>query len=311
MILQISGGPAHSDFRLAKLLNALRSATPGVRKLASRFLHLVECDAPLDADARTRLEALLTYGPRHSAEQPAHQWLLVAPRPGTISPWSSKATDIAQVCGLAQVRRIERGVRFYLEAGDVLSEADLVRAGALLHDRMTECVLLQEAQFGALFQHGQPQPLRTIARSVESLRAANRELGLALSDDEIEYLAHSFGRLGRDPADVELMMFAQANSEHCRHKIFNASFIIDGAPQERSMFSMIRNTHAQAPTGVLSAYQDNAAVIEGSMGRRYFPDPGSGVYGAHAEAIDILMKVETHNHPTAISPFPGASTGSG
>ena len=311
MILQIPGGPAHSDFRLAKLLGAVRAVVPGLRRLASRFVHLVDCDVAPDSLAQQRLQALLTYGPRHTADQPAGQWLLVAPRAGTISPWSSKATDIAHVCGLSQLRRIERGVRFYLEAAGTLSEAALIRAGVVLHDRMTECVLLHEAQFDTLFQHGQPQPLRAIARNVESLRAANGALGLALSDDEIEYLASSFGRLGRDPTDVELMMFAQANSEHCRHKIFNATFTIDGARQENSLFAMIRNTHAQAPAGVLSAYQDNAAVIEGSTGRRYFPDPATGVYGAHVEPIDILMKVETHNHPTAISPFPGASTGSG
>jgi phosphoribosylformylglycinamidine synthase len=311
MILQIPGGPAHSDFRLAKLLNAVRAAVPGARRLASRFLHLVDCQTALDGATRQRLQALLTYGPRHAADQPSGRWLLVAPRAGTISPWSSKATDIAQVCGLSQLRRIERGIRFYLDSDGALSDAELIRAGAVLHDRMTECVLLHEAQFEALFQHGSPQPLRTIARSVGSLRAANGELGLALSDDEIEYLATSFDRLGRDPTDVELMMFAQANSEHCRHKIFNATFTIDAAPQEKSLFAMIRNTHAKSPAGVLSAYQDNAAVIEGTAGKRYFPDPLTGVYGAHAETIDILMKVETHNHPTAISPFPGASTGSG
>jgi len=311
MILQIPGGPAHSDFRLAKLLSAVRERVPGVRRLTSRFVHLVDCDVAPVAAARERLDALLTYGPRHTTDQPAGQWLLVAPRAGTISPWSSKATDIAHVCGLSPLRRIERGVRFYLEAAGALSEAQLLEAGVVLHDRMTECVLLHEAQLDTLFRHGQPRPLRSLARSIESLRAANRELGLALSEDEIGYLASSFERLGRDPTDVELMMFAQANSEHCRHKIFNATFTIDGARQEKSLFAMIRNTHAQAPAGVLSAYKDNAAVIEGSPGRRYFPDPATGVYGAHAEAIDILMKVETHNHPTAISPFAGASTGSG
>jgi phosphoribosylformylglycinamidine synthase len=176
---------------------------------------------------------------------------------------------------------------------------------------MTECVLLDESGFPQLFGHGQPQPLRRIARDAASLNAANDELGLALSADEIEYLTHSFGHLGRDPTDVELMMFAQANSEHCRHKIFNAQFTVDGSPQELSLFGMIRNTHACAPEGVLSAYRDNAAVIEGPVARRYFPDPGTGIYGAHTEHVDILMKVETHNHPTAISPFPGASTGSG
>ncbi|MFO1503836.1 MAG: phosphoribosylformylglycinamidine synthase [Steroidobacteraceae bacterium] len=310
MILQLPGGPAHSDFRLAKLLDAVRAAVPGVRAIASRYLHLVDCATPLSDAERERLVALLTYGPRYTGGEPTGQWLVVAPRQGTTSPWSSKATDIAQVCELPQVRRIERGVRFHFEAGP-LTQAQLTAAGAVLHDRMTESVLLDEAGIAALFDHGQPQPLRRVARDVLSLKAANAELGLALSGDEIEYLTQSFGRLGRDPTDVELMMFAQANSEHCRHKIFNAEFTVDGAAQPLSLFGMIRNTHARAPEGVLSAYKDNAAVIEGPVAKRYFPDPATGVYGWHAEAVDILMKVETHNHPTAISPFPGASTGSG
>src|SRR6188768_307017 len=314
VILHIPGGPAHSDFRLAKLLGAVRAAVPAVRAMVSQYLHLAECELPLDAAQTQRLQALLTYGPHYETrgETPlAGHWLLVAPRPGTTSPWSSKATDIAQVCGLAGVQRIERAVIFRLVADAALDEEQLRAAGAALHDRMTETVLLQEADFASLFTHGSPQALGHVARDSAALHAANAQLGLALSAGEIDYLAESFARLGRDPTDVELMMFAQANSEHCRHKIFNARFSIDGVPQDLSLFAMIRNTHAHAPAGVLSAYQDNAAVIEGSVGLRYFPDPLTGVYGAHAEPIDILMKVETHNHPTAISPFPGASTGSG
>jgi phosphoribosylformylglycinamidine synthase len=311
VILQLPGGPAHSQFRLAKLLDAVRAAVPGVRAISSGYLHLADCDSTLSASEHERLTALLTYGPRYEASEPCGQWLLVAPRPGTTSPWSSKATDIAQVCELPQVRRIERGVRFHLDAATPLSSAEREAAGAVLHDRMTECVLLDEAGFALLFEHGAPQPLRRIARDVASLTAANAKLGLALSAEEIQYLCHSFGRLERDPTDVELMMFAQANSEHCRHKIFNADFTVDGAAQPLSLFGMIRNTHACAPDGVLSAYRDNAAVIAGSLAQRYFPDPATGVYGAHSEHVDILMKVETHNHPTAISPFPGASTGSG
>jgi phosphoribosylformylglycinamidine synthase len=311
VILQLPGGPAHSEFRLTKLLDAVRAVVPAVRGIASGYLHLVDAGGALSAAERERLEALLTYGPRYSADAPPGQWLVVAPRFGTTSPWSSKATDIARVCELAQVRRIERAVKVHLDAAAPLSEAELLAAGSVLHDRMTECVLLDESRFADLFGHGQPQPLRRIARDAASLGAANASLGLALSADEIEYLTLSFGRLGRDPTDVELMMFAQANSEHCRHKIFNAQFTVDGAAQELSLFGMIRNTHAAAPEGVLSAYKDNAAVMEGAVARRYFPDPGTGVYGSHTEAVDILMKVETHNHPTAISPFPGASTGSG
>ncbi len=193
-----------------------------------------------------------------------------------------------------------------------LDGAQLQRIGALLHDRMTEAVLQEDDDVAQLFQSAPPRPLGTVpAQQVRSHGSQPPPWGLALSADEIEYLHASFERLGRDPTDVELMMFAQANSEHCRHKIFNAAFTIDGEPQEKSLFAMIRNTHAHAPQGVLSAYKDNASVIEGWQGERYFPEVASGIYRAHAESIDILMKVETHNHPTAISPFAGAATGSG
>ncbi len=276
----------------------------------SRFLHLVDCPREPTAAQRAQLEALLTYGPRYAADTPAGECLLVVPRPGTISPWSSKATDIARVCGLG-LRRIERGVRFHIEAAAALTQNELTRIAALLHDRMTESVLRADEDVAVLFAQQLPRPFTSVPRSLAGLGRANGELGLALSADEIEYLHASFERLGRDPTDVELMMFAQANSEHCRHKIFNAEFTVDGVTQEKSLFAMIRNTHARSPRGVLSAYQDNAAVIEGWTGQRYFPDPATGIYGAHAEPIDILMKVETHNHPTAISPFPGAATGSG
>jgi phosphoribosylformylglycinamidine synthase len=311
VILRLPGAPAHSDFRLEKLLGQLRAIDPGVRALASRHVHLVDCSAPLDGVELGRLRALLAYGPRVVAGEPAGHLLLVAPRPGTTSPWSSKATDIVQVCGLDKVRRIERGVVFHVDVPSLLPGAALQRLAGPLHDRMTEAVLADEAAVEGLFAHAAPRPLSLVGRDIPSLRAANASLGLALNEEEIAYLAENFARLGRDPTDVELMMFAQANSEHCRHKIFNARFVIDGVPQPHTLFDMIRNTHAVAPDGVLSAYRDNAAVIEGSAGQRYFPDPDTGIYGGHDEPIDILMKVETHNHPTAISPFPGAATGSG
>ncbi|MGC4028309.1 MAG: phosphoribosylformylglycinamidine synthase [Steroidobacteraceae bacterium] len=311
MIRQLPGGPAHSGFRLAKLLAQVQAIEPRVRSLQSRYLHLVDSNAELSDHELARLAQLLTYGPRYAEGTPAGQWLLVAPRPGTTSPWSSKATDIARACGFAQIRRIERGVAFYIVAAQVLPAPALQRLCAVLHDRMTEAVLLAPEACADLFVRHAPRPLATVGRDAAALHAANRTLGLALSDDEIDYLAAAFARLGRDPTDVELMMFAQANSEHCRHKIFNAEFVIDGQQQPRSLFAMIRNTHAVSPAGVLSAYRDNAAVIEGPVAARYFPDPLTGVYGAHREPVDILMKVETHNHPTAISPFPGASTGSG
>jgi phosphoribosylformylglycinamidine synthase len=323
-MLAIRGSAALSPFRIAKLLARLRVQCPAVIGLDAAFVHFVDLERDLAGDERERLEALLTYGPREAgaAEAGAAEAsaaggegvsLWVVPRPGTISPWASKATDIAQVCGLAPVRRIERGIEYRLQHGAALVPADLAVLAASLHDRMTEAVLTSPEEAQALFAREAPRPLRRISLAIgrEALVRADSELGLALSADEIDYLLAAYGELGRDPTDVELMMFAQANSEHCRHKIFNADWVIDGERQPKSLFAMIRNTHARAPQGVLSAYRDNAAVIEGSAGQRWFPDPATGVYGAHAEPIDILLKVETHNHPTAISPFPGASTGSG
>ncbi|HKZ73512.1 MAG TPA: phosphoribosylformylglycinamidine synthase [Steroidobacteraceae bacterium] len=314
MLFEIPGSRAHSDFRIAKLLGRLRAIDPSIAGVAARFVHFVESSRPLDSGEREILGQLLTYGPRSADEwSGAGDLVLVVPRRGTISPWSSKATDIARVCGLEAVQRIERGIEYRLEAGRPLSGAALERAAAPLFDRMIEMALFERGAVAQLFEHSPPRPLATVplARGREALVEANARLGLALSDDEIDYLLAAFRALARDPTDVELMMFAQANSEHCRHKIFNARWIIDGRERERTLFDMIRNTHARSRAGVLSAYRDNAAVIEGTLGARYFPDPRTGVYRAVEEPIDIVMKVETHNHPTAISPFPGAATGSG
>jgi phosphoribosylformylglycinamidine synthase len=309
-MLEIPGSSALSAFRIAKLVDALRARELGVTGLTARYVHFVDLERELTGAESALLAKLLTYGPRETGSVTGGgELLLVVPRAGTISPWSSKATDIAQVCGLAAVRRIERGIAYRMDASRPLGRERLGELGRLLSDRMTEMVLFDGAEAARLFEHARPQPLATIA--VSALSKANAELGLALSQDEIEYLEASFRKLGRDPTDVELMMFAQANSEHCRHKIFNADWVVDGQRKEKSLFAMIRNTHARSPRGVLSAYRDNAAVIEGPTGTRYFPDAVSGVYRSVVEPIDILMKVETHNHPTAISPFPGASTGSG
>ncbi|NLG76156.1 MAG: phosphoribosylformylglycinamidine synthase [Xanthomonadaceae bacterium] len=260
----------------------------------------------------------MTYGPKLSerAVDPISKSsrIVVVPRPGTISPWSSKATDIAHVCGLDAIERIERGIAYELLAEGELTQDALREIAPVLYDRMTESALFAIEDAARLFAHDPPRPLRTVpllARGRAALEEANETLGLALSPDEIDYLVASFQRLERDPTDVELMMFAQANSEHCRHKIFNADWIIDGEPQQKSLFAMIKNTYAKSPNGVLSAYRDNAAVIEGPHGRRWFADVRTQRYMFHDEPIDILMKVETHNHPTAISPFPGAATGSG
>jgi phosphoribosylformylglycinamidine synthase len=323
-MLQLPGAPALSAFRIAKLLARIATLEPAVKALEARFIHFVDTARPLEYEERQILQRLLTYGPHiaqgapaaRTADSPADK-LLVVPREGTISPWSSKATDIAQVCGLTAIRRIERGIEYRLldtgapqsGAPQPLGAERLAALAPLLFDRMTEMVLFDPEQARRLFGHAAPRPLVTVDR--DSLQAANRELGLALSPDEIGYLVTNFQRLGRQPTDVELMMFAQANSEHCRHKIFNADWIVDGRKRDESLFAMIRYTHARNPHGVLSAYRDNAAVIEGTRGTRYFPDPRTGIYGGVEEPIDILMKVETHNHPTAISPYPGAATGSG
>jgi phosphoribosylformylglycinamidine synthase len=316
-MIELPGALAVSEFRVAKLRPALQALLPALGAVTARFLHLIDLERDLGVHEQTLLERLLTYGPREEAQVPAPAAhaaeILVVPRFGTISPWSSKATDIAHVCGLLAVKRIERGIVWRLESGQPMSRELLSQLAAPLFDRMTETMLLDRSGAARLFAHEATRPLRTVSLSAGrgALVKANTDLGLALSDDEIDYLVKNFAALRRDPTDVELMMFAQANSEHCRHKIFNADWIIDGQKQPKSLFAMIRNTHAKNPKGVLSAYRDNAAVIEGSMGKRYFPNPETDIYGAVDEPIDILMKVETHNHPTAISPFPGAATGSG
>ena len=310
-MLLFTGAPALSQFRLAKLESSIRGRIEGLTGLDSRYLHIVDVDRPLTPEEGAVLESLLRYGPAGSDAAPTGSLLLALPRVGTVSPWSSKATDIAHVCGLAAVRRIERGIAWYLRTTRPLGASELAAAGAVLHDRMTQSLATDTAAAADLLTHAAPRPMTRIVRDRSSLEAANASLGLALSDDEIDYLADAFGRMGRDPTDVELMMFAQANSEHCRHKIFNADWIVDGRRSDKSLFAMIRNTHRLNPQGVLSAYRDNAAVIEGSPGRRWYAAPGGGAYAGHDELIDILLKVETHNHPTAISPFPGAATGSG
>ncbi|HMH88074.1 MAG TPA: phosphoribosylformylglycinamidine synthase [Steroidobacteraceae bacterium] len=315
-MFSLFGAPALSQFRLDELLRALKTQDSRITRLSSRWIHFVDTTRALNEPELDVLGKLLTYG--FVADAPpsprgGHK-ILVTPRVGTESPWSSKATDILHVCGLSAVTRVERGTVYFIESTAALAVADLNKLAARLHDRMTESVWADSVEPVGLFHAAPPRPLRHLALGAhgsEALARANRDWGLALSSDEIDYLVRAFHTLGRDPTDVELMMFAQANSEHCRHKIFNADFVIDGETMPRSLFAMIRATYARNSQGVLSAYRDNAAVIEGARATRFFADPLTQRYVGSLEPMDILMKVETHNHPTAISPFPGAATGSG
>ncbi len=314
-VLKLRGGAALSSFRLEKIEAAL--AAQGIQaRLYAEFWHFAETGSPLAADESETLARILSYGEPAETARAIGSPLVVLPRPGTISPWSSKATDIAAHCGISSVLRIERGMAIYASdaAGQPLSGAALEALKPLVHDRMTEQVADSLEAATALFQHFEPKPMQSVdilAGGRAALEAANGEFGLALSEDEIDYLVENYQKLGRNPTDVELTMFAQANSEHCRHKIFNADFIINGEKQPLSLFGMIRETHKAHPEGTVVAYSDNSSVIEGAEIERLFPQPGSAEYAFDRQTAHILMKVETHNHPTAISPFPGAATGSG
>jgi phosphoribosylformylglycinamidine synthase len=307
-MIVLDGQPALSAFRLDRLNRQLADLAPSTRIVATRWIYLLDSSAPLGADEQARLGKILELAPAEA--HPTTLW--VVPRLGTISPWSSKATEILKNCAFA-VNRVERGVAYVVENPPALNHPAWQKMAKVLHDPMTQSVLTNLSLANKLFLGGAPGALGKIALGDDAkaaLQDANQRLGLALAVDEIEYLAARYAELGRDPSDAELMMFAQANSEHCRHKVFNASWTVDGVAQERSLFGMIKHTHQASPAHTLSAYKDNAAVIEGSHGQRFFAD-ASGLYRAHAEDIDYAIKVETHNHPTAISPFAGASTGSG
>ena len=304
MVLRLRGARALSGFRLTKILPQLQAIHGAVRGIDAAYWHFVATDRPLDSGETALLARLLDYG--EPAAGAKGTLFLVVPRIGTISPWSSKATDIARNCGLAGVRRIERGIAYSL-TGTIPAQQRAALA-APLHDRMTETVLANIEDADALFAHVPPRPLGHVP--LASLEQANARLGLALADDEIAYLRDAYRALGRDPTDAELTMFAQANSEHCRHKIFNADWIVDGEQRNASLFAMIRHTHAANPQGTVLAYSDNSAIMEGAEARRFHPD-GDGIYRPHMELTHTVMKCETHNHPTAISPFPGAATGAG
>ncbi|HET8701806.1 MAG TPA: AIR synthase related protein, partial [Nitrococcus sp.] len=314
-MLIFPGSSAFSPFRIEQLLAALKANVRRLHSISAHFMYFVDLELQLSACKHTVLRDLLGCDMGWDAA-PCAQRLLVVPRFGTISPWASKATDIAHHCGLDEVRRIERGIVYRLQTEDnqPVMQAELQAVCGFLHDRMTESVLTDLDAAESLFQLAEPAPLGHIdilGNGQAALARADRDLGLALTDDEIEYLLESYQDLGRNPTDIELMMFAQANSEHCRHKIFNADWVIDGQPRKRSLLQMIRHSYERSPQGILSAYRDNAAVIQGYPARRFVADPASGVYRLFEEPAHLVLKVETHNHPTAIAPFAGAATGVG
>lgn len=320
-LLHFEGGNALSVFRAQALLPRLQAVSPRITGVFARHVHWVWSESRLDASDADKVQALLRYGDDYTGPTDG-ALIVVAPRLGTVSPWASKATDIAHNCGLT-LKRVERVTEFRLTlksgllgGAKALSAEELQAAAALLHDRMTESVLLAREDATHLFDEQPGKPMAhvdVLGQGRAALESANTEFGLALSDDEIDYLVNAFTALKRNPTDVELMMFAQANSEHCRHKIFNAQFTIDGVAQDKSMFGMIRNTHTLAPQHTVIAYSDNASVMEGGPTERWLPQGYTNApqYAARHETVHVLMKVETHNHPTAISPFPGASTGAG
>lgn len=326
-MLILPGSNALSAFRSQRLLTQLQAALPSVAAVQARYVHFIDAAQPLSADDTSRLGGLLTYGEPARADntEGAVEEFFVIPRFGTISPWASKATDIVHNCGMAHVKRVERGIAFRINlktgilgssigAPKKLSDEEVQTVAALLHDRMTESVLRSSEEAAGLFRTLEAKPLESvdvIGMGKNALEKANTDLGLAMSDDEIEYLDAAFTKAGRNPTDVELMMFAQANSEHCRHKIFNADWTIDGVAQPKSLFGMIKNTHQLQPKGTIVAYSDNSSIMEGAEVMRFFPQGQSQQYAPMTELTHTLMKVETHNHPTAISPFPGASTGAG
>lgn len=318
MVFELNGARALSDFRAARVLAALQRVSSNIEAVSGRFVHFVHASRELTKAEEERLASLLTYGDA-AEDVRADLAFMVVPRLGTISPWASKATDIVKNCGIEGVLRVERGTVYSLALKVPLTEEEAAQAAGVLHDRMTESVVARDFPAENLFVELEGRPMATVALIEEgrpALERANVEMGLALSPDEIDYLTDAFTKIGRNPTDVELMMFAQANSEHCRHKIFNARWTVDGEEREETLFGMIRRTHKMAPQGTITAYADNAAIFEGAEVTRLYPRPGSGnefgrVFERKDEMTHTVFKVETHNHPTAISPFPGASTGSG
>ena len=315
-MLYIPGQKALSAFRIEKLQTKIQAAGLSCVLEETQYEYFLETSSDLTSEMQAQLKVLLNAGAEPNPRLTRFE-LFVVPRLGTLSPWRSKATEIADICGLTGVQHLERGIRyaFSIEGDAPVSRADQETLAALLFDPMTESVLTERSAAQPLFERIPPQPGKAIAlleTGVGAIERANVDLGLALAEDEIDYLKAAFENLARNPTDVELMMFAQANSEHCRHKIFKADWTVEGVARAHSLMDMIQNTYDKsAGRGVLSAYSDNASVIEGSVSDRFYPDPETGIFGYCTEQTPILMKVETHNHPTAIAPFPGAATGAG
>lgn len=311
------GSSALTDFRQKRLLENLQAIAPQITKVIGRNTHFADlAGASLEGKDKAQAQSLLNYDTPLpvSANEAGAELFLVLPRFGTISPWSSKATDIFHNTGLTQVKRIERGTAFYVWYDTALTDAQREDVRAALYDRMTQVVVRTMAEAEQLFSQHEPKPMQSVdivSGGKDALVKANKDWGLALADDEVDYLFEQFSQMERNPTDAELMMFAQANSEHCRHKIFNADWVIDGEAQDKSLFKMIKNTYQQNSNHVLSAYSDNAAVFEGETAERFIANYDTGVYEFHNEPVHVLCKVETHNHPTAIAPHPGASTGNG
>ncbi len=315
-MLVVCGGTALSQFRIDKKLASLKSICPSIKSISTRYIYIADTSSEFSKDESSILENLVDGKITKSDDESVSASCFIIPRPGTISPWSSKATDILHNCGLNKITRIERGIlwRINIDSAPEQSQSFLESIYPQIHDRMTQVVVTEISQCEVLFRNSEPKQLSSIdilGKGKPALSHANNEMGLALSDDEVDYLCEAFNKLDRNPTDVEIMMFAQANSEHCRHKIFNAQWTIDGQKVPEKLFGMIRSTFEANPGNVLSAYKDNAAVMQGYKAGRFYPDPNTRQYQYSQENINILMKVETHNHPTGISPFPGAATGSG
>jgi len=314
IISALYGSRVYSEFRKSDLLKEAKESSFDIKDLTSSHLHVIESNKKLSSKDEKSLNQILAYGEDIKEALVPKNTIFIGPRVGTISPWSSKATDIIHHCGI-DILRIERikAISFITNSGKPLSKREKEALGHLLYDRMTESIFDNQDDINKLFIHYNPRPLNhidIIDKGVFELQNFNEAQGLALSDDEIDYLFKYFSSKNRNPTDAELMMFAQANSEHCRHKIFNASWVIDGKEQSESLFSMIRNTHKISPQKTIVAYSDNSSIVEGSVINRFYPDMNDK-YLDHSELTHYLMKVETHNHPTAISPFSGAATGAG